>query len=115
MMFGPDICGSDKKTHVIFNYKDKNHLIKKTISPESDQLTREFFQLFQFFFLKKKDLYTLIVYPNQTYTVKIDGEKKESGSFFDDWPFLPPKMIADPKAKKPEDWQGMSKNTCVFL
>lgn len=42
IMFGPDICGGDKKTHVIFNYKGKNHLIKKTINPESDQLTREF-------------------------------------------------------------------------
>lgn len=29
---GPDICGySTKKVHVIFNYKGKNHLIKKEI------------------------------------------------------------------------------------
>lgn len=29
---GPDICGySTKKVHVIFNYKGKNHLIKKDV------------------------------------------------------------------------------------
>lgn len=29
---GPDICGySTKKVHVIFNYKGKNHLVKKDI------------------------------------------------------------------------------------
>ena len=29
MMFGPDICGYDKKTHVIFRYNGENHLVKK--------------------------------------------------------------------------------------
>lgn len=32
LLTGPDICGySTKKVHVIFNYKGKNHLIKKEI------------------------------------------------------------------------------------
>jgi len=40
IMFGPDFCGySTKKVHVIFNYKGKNHLIKKDIKPKEDQLT----------------------------------------------------------------------------
>jgi calreticulin len=42
IMFGPDICGMDKKTHVIFSYKDKNHLVKRQVTAESDQLTRKF-------------------------------------------------------------------------
>ena len=29
IMFGPDICGYDKKTHVIFAYNGENHLVKK--------------------------------------------------------------------------------------
>jgi calreticulin len=90
IMFGPDICGySTKKVHVIFNYKDKNLLTKKDIRCKDDVLTH---------------VYTLIVRPDNTYEVKIDGKKEESGTLEADWDFLPPKMIKDPEAKKPEDW-----------
>jgi calreticulin len=90
IMFGPDICGtSTKKTHVIFNYKEQNHLIKKNINCETDQLTH---------------VYTLIVHPDNTYEVNIDGEKKESGSLLEDWDFLAPKTIKDPSVSKPSDW-----------
>lgn len=89
IMFGPDICGYTKKVHVIFSYKGKNHLIKKDISCESDELTH---------------LYTLILNPDNTYEVQIDGVKKESGSLEEDWDMLPPKKIKDSEAKKPDDW-----------
>ena len=49
-------------------------------------------------------LYTLILNPDNTYEVQIDGEKVESGELEADWDFLPPKKIKDPDAKKPEDW-----------
>ena len=92
---GPDICGpSNKKVHVIFSYKGKNHLIKKEIRPKDDVYTH---------------LYTLVVKPDQTYEVLIDNEKVESGSFEEDWDFLPPKKIKDPEAKKPEDWDDRAK------
>ncbi|XP_039521518.1 calreticulin 3b [Pimephales promelas] len=95
VMFGPDICGySTKKVHVIFNYKGKNHLIKKEIKCKDDELTH---------------LYTLILNPDQTYVVKIDNEKVESGSLEEDWDFLPAKTIKDPEAKKPEDWDDRPK------
>jgi calreticulin len=90
IMFGPDICGySTKKVHVIFTYNDKNLLTKKDIKCKDDAFTH---------------LYTLIVKPDNTYEVKIDNEKVESGSLEDDWDFLAPKEIPDPEAKKPEDW-----------
>ncbi|KAJ3020648.1 UNVERIFIED_CONTAM: Calreticulin-1 [Siphonaria sp. JEL0065] len=89
IMFGPDICGSDKKIHAILNYKDKNHLIKKTIAPGSDQLTHQ---------------YTFILHPDQTFKILLDGEEKESGSILDAWDVLPPKTIKDPAASKPADW-----------
>ena len=54
-------------------------------------------------------LYTLILNSDQTYIVKIDNEKVESGSLEDDWDFLPPKKIKDPAAKKPEDWDDRAK------
>jgi calreticulin len=90
IMFGPDICGySTKKVHVIFTYKGKNHLIKKEIKPETDEKTH---------------IYTLIVNPDNTYEVQIDLKTVQTGSLYDDWDMLQPKIIKDPKAKKPEDW-----------
>lgn len=49
-------------------------------------------------------LYTLILRPDNTYEVKIDNAKVESGKLEDDWDFLKPKRIPDPNAKKPDDW-----------
>lgn len=65
------------------------------------------------FFILQDDeyshLYTLIVNPDNTYEVKIDNKKVESGNLEDDWDFLPPKKIKDPEAKKPEDWDDREK------
>ncbi|KAJ1172293.1 hypothetical protein NDU88_004140 [Pleurodeles waltl] len=95
IMFGPDICGPPtKKVHVIFNYKGKNVQINKDIRCKDDQYTH---------------LYTLIVRPDNTYEVKIDNSKVESGSLEEDWDFLPPKKIKDPEAKKPDDWDERPK------
>jgi len=91
-MFGPDICGlSTKRVHVIFHYpkKNENLLIKKTITAETDQLSH---------------VYTLIVHPDNTYEVRIDGKKKESGSLKEDFDFLAPEKIKDPSISKPHDW-----------
>lgn len=89
IMFGPDLCGSTKRVHVIFNYKGNNLLTKKSITPKDDKLTH---------------VYTLVVKPSNEYQVLIDNEVVEEGSLYDDWDFLPPKMIDDPEASKPEDW-----------
>lgn len=90
IMFGPDVCGSStKKTHVIFNYKGKNHLIKKDIKCETDEFTH---------------LYTLIVKPDNTYEVLIDQKSVAKGNLKDDFDFLPAKEIKDPSLKKPADW-----------
>jgi len=90
VMFGPDICGpGTKRVHVIFTYKGKNHLIKKDIRCKDDELTH---------------LYTLILNPDNTYEVRIDGKKEESGDLESDWDMLPAKKIKDPESKKPEDW-----------
>jgi calreticulin len=89
-MFGPDICGSStKKVHVIFNYKGENKLTNKAITCESDTASH---------------VYTLIVHPDQTYEVRIDGNKKADGNLVDDWDFLPSKKIKDPALSKPSDW-----------
>lgn len=103
VMFGPDICGPTKKVHVIFSYKGKNHLIKKDIRCKvRSAFAITFISSFQDDELTH--LYTLILNPDNTYEVQIDGEKVEGGELESDWDLLPAKKIKDPDAKKPEDW-----------
>jgi calreticulin len=94
VMFGPDICGSTKRVHFIIHYKGENHLIEKTIKPESDELTH---------------VYTMVLSPDQSYRVLIDQKEVASGKIEDDWKILPPRKIKDPNAKKPEDWDDRAK------
>ncbi|CAG8495332.1 5612_t:CDS:2 [Ambispora leptoticha] len=88
IMFGPDICGDSRKVHFIIHHDGENKLIKKKITAPSDQLTH---------------LYTLIIKPDQTYTVLIDSKEEQSGKLEEDFEFTP-KLIDDPEAKKPDDW-----------
>lgn len=88
-MFGPDICGATKRTHVIFNYKGKNHLRRSDVRTEGDESTH---------------LYTLVVRPDQTYEVLIDQKSAASGNLVDDFDFLPAKLINDPSVSKPSNW-----------
>lgn len=55
------------------------------------------------------NMYTLILNADQTYEVRINNEKVESGSLEDDWNLLPQKKIKDPEAKKPSDWDDRAK------
>ncbi|KAJ3045068.1 Calreticulin-1 [Rhizophlyctis rosea] len=88
IMYGPDICGSNKKTHIILNHNGKNHDNTKLFLPLSDQLTH---------------LYRLTLNPDGTYEILNDDEK-HNGTIAEHWTILPPKKIKDPKAVKPEDW-----------
>lgn len=91
---GPDICGEIKVVHVIFSYRGQNVKIKKDIRSMDDTTTH---------------MYTLIVNPDGTYEVLIDTIKVQSGNLKDDWDYLPPKEIKDPKVQKPEDWDDREK------
>uniref|UniRef100_A0A6N2KRR9 Calreticulin n=1 Tax=Salix viminalis TaxID=40686 RepID=A0A6N2KRR9_SALVM len=102
IMFGPDICGySTKKVHAILNYKETNHLIKKEVPCETDQLSH---------------VYTLIIRPDATYSILIDNVEKQTGSLYSDWDLLPPKTIKDPEAKKLASWPlGFDDNVTSFF
>jgi len=91
IMFGPDICGSTKRTHVILHSerKDDNLLIKKDIPCESDTLSH---------------LYTLVVRPDNTFEVFVDNKSVRSGKLEDEFDFLEPKSIKNPDESKPDDW-----------
>ncbi len=87
--FGPDICGSTKRTHAIITHKGKNHLITKDLPTQSDIFTHVF---------------TFILHPNQTFEVLVDNNSERKGAVTDEWDILPPKQINDPAASKPKDW-----------
>jgi calreticulin len=89
IMFGPDICGSTRRTHVILTKNGKNHLIKEDVATETDTVTH---------------VYTLIVKPDNTFEVLIDDNEARSGSIEDHWEILEPKQIPDPSVSKPADW-----------
>ena len=89
IMFGPDVCGSTRKTHIILNYKGKNLESKEKFRAVIDNLSH---------------MYTLILHPDNTFEYRIDGVKEATGSLEDGWDFLAPKLIPDPTDKKPADW-----------
>jgi len=91
IMFGPDICGGTKRTHVILHSYDKGEglLIKKDVPCETDEFSH---------------LYTLVVRPDNTFEVFVDNKSVRSGKLEDEFDFLEPKEINDPDQSKPADW-----------
>ncbi|OUM64048.1 hypothetical protein PIROE2DRAFT_9278 [Piromyces sp. E2] len=95
----------------IFSTKDKTLVIQYTMKQENKfTCSSNYIKLFPRN-LKQKQLnskshFNLLFGPNkyQTYQILIDNEEKASGHFFDDWDYLEPKMIPDPKVKKPVNW-----------
>jgi calreticulin len=89
IMFGPDICGSTRRTHVILNRRGENHLIKEDVPTETDTVTH---------------VYTLILKPDNTFQVLTDNKESKAGSIEDNFNILEPKEIPDPSVSKPSDW-----------
>ncbi|KAG0223714.1 Calreticulin family-domain-containing protein [Mortierella sp. GBAus27b] len=90
IMFGPDVCGSDNRVHIIFNYKGKNYLTKHHYSVHKDSRTH---------------FYRLTVHPDQKYSLNIDGELDADHIPLEEhWDIYPARTIPDPEDKKPEDW-----------
>jgi calnexin len=97
IMFGPDRCGATNKVHFIFRHKNPKtgEYEEKHLNSPPQARTE-----------KATTLYTLIVRPDQTIEMLIDGVSAKNGSLLEDFtpPVNPPKEIDDPKDKKPEDW-----------
>ena len=88
IMFGPDKCGFTKRTHLIFSYKGKNVLKKSDLAYKQEGEGTS-------------HVYRLVLKPDNTAKVEIDGEQIYSGSLKEDWELLAPKEIKDPEDKKP--------------
>ncbi|KAI0012938.1 calreticulin precursor [Xylariaceae sp. FL0662B] len=97
IMFGPDKCGATNKVHFIFNHKNP-----KTGEYEEKHLSAAP----QASITKTTELYTLIVQPNNTFSIKKGGEFVREGSLLDQFaPAVnPPEEIDDPNDTKPDDW-----------
>ncbi|XP_014790262.2 calnexin isoform X1 [Octopus bimaculoides] len=105
-MFGPDKCGLDYKLHFIFRHKNpktgditEKHAKKPTGSIES------------YFTDKKTHLYQLIVNPDNTFKISVDGTVVNEGNLLEDMtpPVNPAKEIEDNKDQKPADWDDREK------
>ncbi|KAF4634161.1 hypothetical protein G7Y89_g3943 [Cudoniella acicularis] len=97
VMFGPDKCGSTNKVHFIVNHKNPKtgeYEEKHLSTPPAARI------------VKTTELYTLIVHPNNTVIIKLNGEQVKEANLLEDFqpPFNPPKEIDDPKDSKPDTW-----------
>ena len=90
LMFGPEVC--DKTVHklnFIIPRNNTQYEPHKYVDVPTDELTHS---------------YTLIIYANKTYDVRIDGESVLSGDINSDFETGGVKWIADPTDSKPLDW-----------
>lgn len=97
IMFGPDKCGSTNKVHFIFRHVNpqtgdviEHHLVNPPTIKQS----------------KTTALYTLIIEPDNSFSIRINGEEVKGGSLLSDFtpPVNPFKEIDDPHDTKPADW-----------
>lgn len=101
IMFGPDRCGSSKKIHFIFNYfHPKRHIfLQKSMKQNINTYNNVPVDVYN-------HLYTLIVRPNNTFSILVDNIEIRNGSLFFDFepPLLEQREIDDPNDKKPDNW-----------
>ncbi|KAE8444995.1 hypothetical protein EG329_014001 [Mollisiaceae sp. DMI_Dod_QoI] len=102
VMFGPDKCGSTNKVHLIINHKNP-----KTGEYEEKHLSSAPAARI----VKTTELYTLIIHPNNTAVIKLNGEQVKEANLLEDFEpaFNPPKEIDDPKDTKPDTWVDESR------
>ncbi|CAJ1370751.1 unnamed protein product [Effrenium voratum] len=91
IMFGPDQCNAEKRTHLIFRNGGKNFLKKSELPFKQDGEGIS-------------HLYRLHLKPDNSVRVDVDMEKIYEGSLKEDWGMLPQREIEDPSDKKPSDW-----------
>ncbi|MBN3322970.1 CALX protein, partial [Atractosteus spatula] len=101
IMFGPDKCGEDHKLHFIFRHRDP-----LTGRYEEKHARRPDWDLREYFTDRKAHLYTLRLYPDNSYEILIDQSVVSKGSLLEDMtpPVTPPREVPDPSDTKPADW-----------
>lgn len=106
IMFGPDKCGNDNKLHFIFRHTNPNNgTVEEKHSKKPTARLEDIYKD------KEPHLYTLIVRPDNTFSVLVDNKEVNSGSLLEDFtpPVNPPEEIDDPNDKKPDTWDEREK------
>lgn len=91
-MFGPDVCGANRRVHLILDRDGLGRMIKKEIDFPNDELTH---------------MYTLVLNQGkQSYRILIDGKEVAAGNIAEDIEEMSavPPQIPDESAQKPADW-----------
>eukprot|EP00929_Paragymnodinium_shiwhaense_P002365 TRINITY_DN102594_c0_g1_i1.p1 TRINITY_DN102594_c0_g1~~TRINITY_DN102594_c0_g1_i1.p1 ORF type:complete len:548 (+),score=173.11 TRINITY_DN102594_c0_g1_i1:80-1645(+) len=97
IMFGPDRCGSTDKVHFILRHKNpKTGEWEEKHAQDVASVPRD----------QNSHLYGLVIKPDNSYQILIDGVQKATGSLLENMqpPVNPPKEIDDPADGKPQDW-----------
>ncbi|VIO91634.1 Uncharacterized protein BM_BM13750 [Brugia malayi] len=106
IMFGPDKCGAKSSILFIVRFRNpKNGTVSEHHAKQPSKPVSTYFDD------HKTHLYTLIVRPDETFTVLVDESKLISGSLITDLEpsITPPTVIDDPTDKKPETWDEREK------
>lgn len=114
IMFGPDKCGATNKVREMgcshktsANDDVQVHFIFKHKHPKTGEYEEKHLKSAPMArIVKTTSLYTLIVKPDQTFIIKVDGDIIKEGSLLEDFaPAVnPEKEIDDPSDSKPTDW-----------
>ncbi|KZS93540.1 Calreticulin-domain-containing protein [Sistotremastrum niveocremeum HHB9708] len=102
VMFGPDLTCPGTKVHFIFRHKNPvtgEYEEKHLRGPPAPSIQ------------KTTILYTLVVSPDNTFQIFVNGDSVSTGSLLEDFkpPVNPEKEIDDEEDTKPEDWVDESR------
>ncbi|VDM96104.1 unnamed protein product [Thelazia callipaeda] len=106
ILFGPDKCGAKSSILFIVRFRNpKNGTISEHHAKQPSKSVSTYFDD------HKTHLYTLIIRPDESFTVLVDESKIMSGSLINDLEpsITPPTSIDDPKDEKPENWDEREK------
>jgi len=98
LLFGPDRCSTMNKIRFIFSHwNPKKKLYEKIQLKDPPQAPTD----------NLNHLYTLIIRPNNTFSILLDNKVIKDGSLFFGFepPVVPRTQIPDPQDRKPDDWE----------
>lgn len=105
IMFGPDKCGNENKFHFIVRYKHPKTGVYEEKHAKKSEIPDMIFSD------GRTHLYTLVLRPDDTFSMYIDQNEVNSGSLLKDLTpaIMPAKEIVDPNDHKPENWDDREK------
>ncbi|KAH9043705.1 Calreticulin family-domain-containing protein [Lactarius pseudohatsudake] len=107
VMFGPDLTCPGTKVGFLVLFTEPVHFIFRHKNPKTGEYEEKHLSVPPRPTIEKTtNLYGLVLHPNNTYDVLINGESKSRGSLLEEFapPVNPSAEIDDPEDEKPADW-----------